>query len=150
MNIELKQIIDARDIFNETKAVGDYVITGHQQGSQPLINHTGYIVQVRGKAGDYGSDLVLIRHPDGRLMQHANQSYYKVSPQWLDNVIALFPEGMTPDGYEDYSEAYTLAGGSFPEVGKVIRPKGHHPIGNEVITTVTESKTGGVSKITVF
>lgn len=123
-----RKIVEARDSYNMTPrpAPGEYVITGMQignkRGAQGWHKYVGYVVQVRKKAGAFGSDMVLLRHPDGSLVRHENQSFYRMDERLLEQAKSLFPAGMTPDE-EDYTKAYTLGNGEHPEIGKVIEPK---------------------------
>lgn len=78
---------DLRDIVDRMSYVGmirdwndshfnEYVITGVQSGFSNNPNkRIGRIVQVRLKAGAFGSDLVLLRHANGDLTSHENQSF---------------------------------------------------------------------------
>lgn len=131
-----KAVVDARDCYKRVPhgkhpQAGEYVITGLQagnlRGEQGWHKYIGYVVQIRKKAGAFGSDLILLRHPDGSLMRHENQDYCRMDEFWLAEAKALFPVGMTPDEYEDYSEAYTLGKDGCPEIGKVIEAKPDNP-----------------------
>ena len=46
---------------------GQYVLTG--PGPAPLINQIGYVVQIRRRQGIFGSDIYLLRHCTGELVQ---------------------------------------------------------------------------------
>lgn len=135
MQEKAKAIVEARDYtravrYDQHPEQGEYVITGLQSGNMHgglgWARYIGYVVQVRKKAGAFGSDMVLLRHPDGSLGRHENQGYYRMDDLWLEQAKTLFPEGMTPDEYEDYSQAYTL-GGEYPEIGKIIEAKEDGP-----------------------
>jgi len=146
---KLKEIVDGRDWdamvpMRSYPEPGRYVITGIQagnlRGERGWHTYVGYVVQVRKKAGCYGSDLVLLRHPDGTLTQHHNQSFFYVSPAWLDSVKAQFDEGVTPEEAEDYTQPYTLDAGTYPEIGRVIEAKEdgpHFECGPMVMITTT-------------
>lgn len=130
----VETIVKARDYslmvpFGEYPNPGEYVITGIQHGNvrgeRGWQYYVGYVVQVRRKAGAYGSDMVLLRHPDGTLMVHENQLFVRMSRDLRDRVISLFPEDLTPES-EDYSKPYTLAGGKYPAIGRVIDPPKEH------------------------
>ena len=124
-----RRIVEARDFYNTTPspAPGEYVVTcmqaGNLRGEQGWHKYIGYVVQVRKKAGAFGSDMVILRHPDGSLMRHENQSFCRLDDFWLERAKSLFPGGMTPAEYEDYTVAYTLGNGECPEIGQVIEPK---------------------------
>jgi len=121
-----RKIVEARDFYNMTSspAPWEYVVTcmqaGNLRGEQGWHKYIGYVVQVRKKAGAFGSDMVILRHPDGTLMRHENQSFCRMDDLWLEQAKSLFPAGMTPEEYENYTEAYTLGNGEYPEIGKVI------------------------------
>lgn len=58
---------------------GQFVVTG--MSFQPLIQRVGYCVQVRRGVGQFGSDMVFLRHADGSLCQHENNCYIALSPE---------------------------------------------------------------------
>lgn len=157
MQEKAEAIVNARDYaravrYDQHPEPGEYVITGMQagniRGERGWHFYIGYVVQVRKKAGAFGSDMVLLRHPDGTLMRHENQSYYRMDDFWLERAKALFPEGMTPDEYEDYSVAYNLGNGEYPEVGKIIEPKKDGPPqDNSPMVTITLTNADGSKTI---
>ncbi len=123
--MNIKEIIESRDYdkmvgFMDHPIPGEYYITGLIAGNQKddLIRMVGYIVQVRLKAGAFGSDMILMRCPDGVLARHENQSYFGVSDQIKEEIKKLYTEEVE----EDYSQAYTLSG-EYPEIGKIIQSK---------------------------
>ena len=128
----LKEVVANRDYqlmvsVSKSPEPGEYVVTGIQagnhQGEQGWHLYVGYVVQVRKKAGAFGSDLILLRHPDGTLMQHHNQSFYRMESHWEQIVKDQFLSGMNPDSYEDYLQPYTLGNKESPEVGRIIEAK---------------------------
>jgi hypothetical protein len=133
----IQEIVESRDYgkmvgFFENPIPGEYVITGPQagnlrgEGAGGWHRYVGYVVQVREKAGAFGSAIVLLRHPDGVLGRHENQMFHRVDSGVLAKIKALYEEGMTPDEYEDYSQPYSLSG-EYPETGRVIGPKDDGP-----------------------
>lgn len=119
----LKAIVDARDFkrmvgMMESPAPGEYVITGPQMGNNNFDMYVGYAVQIRKKAGAYGSDLVLLRHPSGTLGRHENQCFCRVSEHWEKKIKSLYEDDVAPE-LEDYTQPYFL-GKEFPETGKII------------------------------
>jgi hypothetical protein len=127
-----QQIAEARDFckmvgIDEHPMPGEYLVTGLQagniRGEQGWHLYVGYVVQVRKKAGAFGSHIVLMRHPDGTLMRHENQCFLRLTPEEEEALKGIFPPGMTPDEYEDYTEAYTL-NNEYPATGKIIEPDG--------------------------
>ncbi len=155
-----KSIIDSRDYQNMVDCFGghpepgEYVITALQagnfngEGKNGLESYFGYVVQVRKKAGCYGSDIVLIRHPNGTLGHHENQSYFRVTKEIEDLIKCLFDEDFRPEN-EDYSEPYTLANG-FPETGKVIEPKGRQSDSKPKPFTIITEKSDGAKTVTTI
>ena len=107
-------------------APGEYVITGIQAGNihgeKGWHKYVGYVVQVRLKAGAYGTDMIFLRHPDGSLMTHENQCFFRPVGAFLDEVKAIFPGDVTPELCEDYSQEYTI-GGKFPRRGSIVQPE---------------------------
>ena len=47
----------------------------------------GYVVQVRKKAGAFGCHIILLRHPDGTLASHVNETFYRIAGEWQDMVL---------------------------------------------------------------
>lgn len=130
---KLKAIIDARDYekmvgFSKYPQPGEYYLTGPIAGPERnnLARMMGYVVQVRLKAGAFGSDMVLMRCPDGTLARHENQSFFAVDEEQKQKIIDLFKK----EPVDDYSEPYTL-GGEYPEIGPIIQPKADGPPTND-------------------
>jgi hypothetical protein len=80
------------------------------------------VAQVRLKAGAYGTDMIFLRHPDGSLMTHENQSFYRPVGEFLVQVQGLFPPDVRPDLTEDHTQEYSI-GGQHPRVGAIIPPE---------------------------
>lgn len=155
-----KLIVDSRDWksmigLGDHPEPGEFVITGiqsgniHGQGDRGWENYFGHVVQVRKKAGCFGSDIVLIRHPDGILVAHENQSFCRVDETVKKLILSLFDKDALPEN-EDYSEPYTLAGGSFPEIGKVIEPKGRQSGTNPDPFMITTEHGDGTKTVTAI
>lgn len=151
-----RKIVEAGDFYNMTSSPvpGEYVITcmqaGNLQGQQGWHKYIGYVVQVRKKAGAFGSDMILLRHPDGALVRHENQSFCLMNEFWLEQAKALFPAGMTPDEYEDYTVAYTLGNDEYPEIGKVIEPKPDGPPRHSApMAQITVNRGDGTKEVIV-
>lgn len=133
MQEQAKKIVDSCDYLKMVSLSahplpGEYVITGLQagnmRGEQGWDRYLGYVVQVRKKAGAFGSDIILLRHPDGALVRHENQAYFRLSAEMLALAKTLFT--VTPD-QEDYAAPYTLGNGEYPEIGQVIEAKDGGP-----------------------
>lgn len=138
-----KQIIEAIDYHKMVSPLeypnpGEYIITGLQAGNHNgeggWGRYFGYVVQVRRKAGVFGSDVILVRHFDGVLIAHENQSYCYVNEYWKEKIMSLYEE----DFIEDYSLPYFI-NGEFPEIGKIIGPNdgGYHGENAGSISTIT-------------
>jgi len=133
----IKGIVAARNFDNMTgitsaPVAGEYLIPalmmGYPEKEHGVYIYIGYVVQVRKKAGAYGSDMILMRHPDGSLVRHENNAFHRLNYFWLKMAKRIFPDGMTPDEYEDYSHPYTIGGnGEYPEIGKLIGANDNHP-----------------------
>jgi hypothetical protein len=97
---------------------GKLVMSGMAMGMPYDFDHAiGYIVQIRVSRGAYGSDQYLVRHQDGTLTTHENQSFWIVSEFHQEAALSLFEQ--TPDK-EGGDTEYTIAEG-FPEVGYIIK-----------------------------
>lgn len=127
--------------FNPEPTYGKLVRSGRIMGKEYCFDNTvGYIVQVRKKAGSYKSDQYLIRHSDGTLTPHENQTFSEVSGDLYHEAMALFVH--TPEEeIEDNPEMEYFVDGEC-EKGFIIEPKNNRESndhGSFIITTVTES-----------
>lgn len=68
----------------------------------------GYCVQVRLGRGQFGSDMVFLRHPDDRLVTHENQGFWVMTPAQEALARPLFA---TQPEDEDCSHGYKCCGG---------------------------------------
>lgn len=102
---------------------GEYVLTGIQAGNlhgeKGWVKYVGYVAQVRLKAGAYGTDMIFLRHPDGSLMTHENQCFFRPIGTFLDQVKSIFPPDVTPELAEDYTQEYSI-GGRHPRRGNIV------------------------------
>ncbi|EHY9845522.1 hypothetical protein [Vibrio splendidus] len=129
---ELIKNSDKKFLGNCYPEYGQIVIRGAAMGAPYDFDHAvGYIVQVREKRGAYGSEQYLVRHPNGELHTHENQSF------WLLN------EEHQEQAEEGGDTVYTVAEG-FPESGYIIPFKEGAPKSeNQHLTmaiTITENK----------
>ena len=69
---------------------GQLVCTGPIMGQTSPVRRVGYCVQVRLQAGEFGSDMVLLRHLDRSLTPHSNQSFYALSDEQQCQAAPLF------------------------------------------------------------
>lgn len=93
-----------------------YVVTGLQ--ADPRVERRiGYVIQIRKKAAYMSKgDLVFLRHPDGELVVHENQSYHLIKYEHLKLIIPLFK--IKPED-EDDTKAYKYCD-KIPEIGFII------------------------------
>ena len=92
--------------------------------------------------------MVLLRHPNGELMAHSNQAFFKVDKYWESRIKEIFDPEYYPE-MEDYTKPYTLSG-EFPETGRVIEPSDNMPPqDNSPLCKITVSKADGSKEITV-
>jgi hypothetical protein len=92
---------------------GQYVLTWLGPPKEYMI---GKLVQVRLEAGEYGSDMVLLRHADNVLMRHENQSFYRIDSKFYPELDILFKD-INKDSIDT---EYTIAGGEQPKTGFII------------------------------
>ena len=157
-SLKAKEIVDNRDFENMVSTTkhpepGEYVITGIQagnlRGERGWQKYIGYVVQVRKKVGAFGSDIVLLRHPDGNLGQHENQNFFRMNDFWIKKAKALFPDGVAPK-YEDYSQPYKLSNG-YPETGKIIYyTENKPPRDDKPLTKITVTNADGDKTVTIL
>ena len=79
-------------------AFGQFVVTG--PNSLPVSNRVGFCVQVRRKVGQFGSDMVLLRHADGSLCIHENNCYVALTEEQEElarGVFKVLPEDESSD-----------------------------------------------------
>jgi hypothetical protein len=155
---QFKEIVDARDYDNmvpyyQHPAPGEYVLTGIQagnlRGERGWQSYIGYVAQVRKKAGAFGSDMILLRHPDGTMMRHENQSFFRMSDELAEKAKKLFDEGVTPE-MEDYTVPYYIGTNEFPETGAIIEPNDRGPVGdNSPLVQITVCDAGGTKILEV-
>lgn len=123
---------------------GQFVQTGMQVGGTPTLKAIGYCVQVRKRCGQYGSDMVFLRHPDGKLTVHENQSFYALSAEdeaLIRPFFKVLPEQEEPDlGYRCCDGIH--------EVGFIIERSASQPSPAQpvMITTMTPCADGSVKQ----
>jgi hypothetical protein len=109
---------------------GMYVITGPHGGS--VLGSIGWVVQVRLKQGQFGSDIYILCQADNgpRLMQHSNNVFYPLTPDEVELVRPFFAKRL-PE-HEDFSRGYSLGSEETRAVGFLIDPpEGFEPRGGE-------------------
>jgi hypothetical protein len=118
---------------------GMFVKTGPHGGS--MRGSIGWVVQVRLKQGQFGSDNYILCHAGdgGWLMQHANNVFYPLTPAEVEQVLPFFADRLPEN--EDFSRGYTLGSDETRAFGFLIDPpEGFEPRGGEgsrmLITTI--------------
>lgn len=93
-----------------------FVCTGPQQGQGFEFNrYVGRVIQVRQKAGSWGSDVVLLQHQNGEISSHENQMFWTVPHRtiFMEKFKETFPE-------EFDNDTELTIGGNFPATGFII------------------------------
>jgi hypothetical protein len=91
-----------RSVDAKSLKPGQFVMTAMQMSSN-LENYVGFCVQVRRRSGQFGSDMVFLRHYNGKLITHENQSFYSLNEEQEKLAREIF-EHLPED--EDYSHGY--------------------------------------------
>ncbi len=117
-----------------------YVITGMISGKENIAeNRVGRVAQVRLEGGDFGSDLVLLRHRNDILTPHANQSFYLIPDKFKAYLDEEFKNAHMDDSDAD---SYTLQGKE-SEIGFIIAS----PFGPDDSTPMRDIKEAIFGKI---
>lgn len=139
--------------IDEYPLPGEYVITGIQAGNlhgeKGWRKYIGYVAQVRLEAGAYGTDMIFLRHPDGGLMTHENQCFFRPVGDFLDQVLAIFPPDIHPDLTEDHTQEYSI-GGQHPRAGAIVPPEAEiyaRPLGPMAKITTTHADGSQVVEV---
>ena len=127
--------------FSKRPSQGQIVVTGYQFGA-PKKRRLGYCVQIRVGRGQFGSDMVFLRHLDGGLVTHENQCFYGLTPEQEALVRPLF-KGMIEE--EDYTHGY-LCCGKVMEVGFLIENSKSEPMPNTPFSVTITNGAGGVQR----
>lgn len=99
---------------------GMFVKTGPHGGA--MLGSIGWVVQVRLKQGQFGSDNYILCHAGkgGWLMQHSNNVFYPLTPEEEALVRPFFADRLPEE--EDFSNGYTLGSEESRAVGFLIDP----------------------------
>lgn len=111
-------------------AQGQFVVTGGVLGGGDEAKRIGYCVQIRKGRGQFGSDMVFLRHPDGALITHENQCYIGMTEEQerlARSIFTVLPED------EDYSNGYRCCG-KIEEVGFIIENSASEPTPDQPFT----------------
>ena len=99
----MKQIEENKEYFGEVihkwspSHKNVYVITGPNGKTNTMESRIGRVAQVRLEAGEFGSDLVLLRHLNDRLCQHHNQMFWSIPEKFTAYFDDLFKETYQDD-----------------------------------------------------
>ena len=95
------------DEYLKDMKFGDFLITGMTHDN--FKRKIGYVVQIRREAGAYRSDMVLLRHQDGELVPHHNQSFTKITDEYHIKLLReQFNE--SPEGEIEYAKEHGHTG----------------------------------------
>lgn len=141
--LELKNPYRRLDVAKDGHP-GQFVVTGPQMGGG-TIKRVGYCVQVRRRCGQYRSDMVFLRHCDGKLTTHENQSFYALTAEQealARSIFEVLPEE------EDFSGSYSVNG--VHETGFVIENSQTQGSPTTPMTMVfTEKQADGTERTSV-
>lgn len=104
-----------RMVYGKNLTRGQFVMTGMQMSSS-LEKYVGFCVQVRRGSGQFKSDMVFLRHYDGRLTTHENQSFFSLNEEQEKLAREIFQH--LPED-EDYEHGYKCCDG-IEEIGFMI------------------------------
>jgi hypothetical protein len=115
---------------------GQMVVTGLHNLS--IEKRLGFCVQIRRGCGQFGSDMVFLRHPDGSLTTHENQAYFPMSEKQETLARTLFSD--LPEE-EDYTHGYSCCA-KVHEVGFLIENSKSQPTPNTPFSLTVKSSNG--------
>ena len=94
--------------FGSRPQRGQFLLTGFQAGNRDdFTYYVGYVVQIRLKAGAFGSDMYMLRHCNDKLMCHEYQSFTALSPEQEKLARTFFT--CTPEE-EDWEHGFSIKG----------------------------------------
>jgi hypothetical protein len=112
---------------------GQMLITG--PGPHPE-RRIGFCVQIRKNCGQFGSDMIFLRHPDGSLVTHENQAFFPMTEEQEVLARTIFTD--LPED-EDYSRGYSCCD-KVHAVGFLIAHSESKPMPNTPFNIVVESR----------
>jgi len=131
--------------FGKDPEQGQFVVTGLNT-ERNEVKRIGYCVQIRKRRGQYGSDMVFLRHADGSLTTHENQSFIGVNDEQealARSVFVHLPEE------EDYSEGFSCCD-KIREVGFIVQDSASRPSpAQSMMMTLITEKPDGTKSTTV-
>lgn len=151
-----QRIIDSLDYVKQMIGFCDhpkrhqFVATGPQVGCRDVTRRIGYCVQVRKGCGQFGSDMVFLRHPDGALSTHENQSYLVMTDEQKQMALEIFECLPHDEANEDGSDPEYTIGGEFGETGFLIIDSKTEPTPNAPFQITIKNSNGDTVSIEQF
>lgn len=124
MNIEqFVKLVRNPDNFRINVIPHKYYVTDIQfrnfNGESGWDKYLGYVVQIRKKAGLFGSDIILMRMPNGSLISHENQAFYEINGENLKIAKSFFSDGIEPNVLDTEDCTYYIED-KFPAKGLIV------------------------------
>lgn len=126
---------------------GAWVITG--PGLGPIMWRVGYVCQIRLKRGQFGSDMYLIRHADGTLICHENNSYIAMSRVDIDLIRPHFVYLPEDEEKENPDCCYKDAA-KVEDSGFVVSNSESTPTPNKPFSIVIRDENGAIKSKDIF
>lgn len=123
----------------DNPAQGQFVVTGPNFKDDSA--RVGYCVQVRKRVGQFGSDMVFLRHVNGSLTVHENNCYLAMDAEQealARSVFEVLPED------EEYEHGYSDCEG-IREVGFVVENSASQGIPDVPFTIAITTTKGGAA-----
>lgn len=96
--------------------LNEIVVASCFRGMEKDIDRVGRMVQIREKAGVWGTDIYLVRMTNGDLMRFENIAFYKLKPEFVSLYEGLFETSELDPPNMEY-----LLSGKFPEAGFIVK-----------------------------
>lgn len=136
--------------FKDGPGKHQFVTTGIQMGVRDPVMRLGYCVQIRKGRGQFGSDMVFLRHPNGNLSTHENQSYVAMTEEQEALAKTIFDVLPEDEAMEDGSDPEYRDCDKIGETGFLILDSKSEPIPNSPFTVTVKDSAGGVIESTHF
>ena len=146
----LRELDDERLNFGTDKFYrGQLLAKGPLVGGAGAERRIGFCVQIRKRAGGFGSDTVLLRHLDGGLTPHTNQFFYTLTDKQESELAPLFAALLEEEDFAG-NHVYTLGanseGNKQPHAGFIVdaehAPEREPELSPVMIRTVSEGPDG--------
>lgn len=124
---------------------GMFLLAGPSFSSE-VMNRVGYLIQVRKKCGQFGSDRIFLRLADGTIADWQNQAFFKLLPE--DEALARSVFECQPDE-EDESVGYWDAD-KVHEIGFIIENSTSTPMPVTDDLSITITDTSGNKQFISF